>query len=439
MAVAEQFESSQLRAADAASNDKLGWAVAVDGEVVAVTALLKASAYVFRRQGAGWAHDPPIVASEGASFGIAVALRGDVLVVGQPSMNTAWTYSFDGQQWVAEAPLRSSHQGFGVALALAEDTLMVGAVTGVHVFAREAGAWVQRPPILVHEGAQLNVSSLALDDDVLIVGNREDAQQGTEAGAVHVFRRQAGIWTHTHKLLAPGGDAGDAFGFSVARWNDVLVVGAPADERDAGRNAGSAHVFRFTGQDWEHEAALASSEGDLGDHFGWSVGISGHALVVGAYNYRSEDFVYQGAGSVFRRRGGAWVEDAILLPSDAVKGSGHGLALSLDMRAGVCVAGAPGAPAGSGAVERTGAAYEFAIEYDAASALDSLLEVVLAHCPAGAPVGFIRAAHAAFEAGNSSGAKRALEGFAAAIETGASTAEHGKMLSQVARDILGQL
>jgi hypothetical protein len=89
------------------------------------------------------------------------------------------------------------------------------------------------------------------------------------------------------KLLASDGSTGDHLGWSVAIKDDVIVVGAPEDG-PLGEESGSAYVFRRSGNQWVQEAKLIPSDGDSEDYFGWSVATDGSFVVVGAYEDEAE-------------------------------------------------------------------------------------------------------------------------------------------------------
>ena len=67
----------------------------------------------------------------------------------------------------------------------------------------------------------------------------------------------------------------------MASSHGVAVIGAVHDD-DQGDHAGAAYVFRDTGGYWVQEAKLLSADGEVGDYFGTSVGISGDEIIVGA-------------------------------------------------------------------------------------------------------------------------------------------------------------
>ena len=85
----------------------------------------------------------------------------------------------------------------------------------------------------------------------------------------------------------------DHFGRSVAVSGNYAVVGAPYDD-DGGTDAGAVHVFKRNGTtgNWEKNAKIQALDGSAGDNFGWSVAVHDYAteggtaavIVVGAPN-----------------------------------------------------------------------------------------------------------------------------------------------------------
>ena len=133
--------------------------------------------------------------------------------------------------------------------------------------------------------------SVAVDGDTAVVGAYEDEN---EKGAAYVLAKDSsGAWSQVAKLTASDGDAssdgeaGGIFGWSVAVDGDTVVVGARYDD--------SAYVFTKPGTGWAtatETAKLTASDGVVGDWFGQSVAVDGDTVVVGA----SED---DGSGSAY--------------------------------------------------------------------------------------------------------------------------------------------
>jgi hypothetical protein len=110
-----------------------------------------------------------------------------------------------------------------------------------------------------------------------------------DAGAAYVYERNSNNqWIQVQKLVAADRSAGSNFGWSVGVSGNTIVLGAVYDRKDAtGRNEstaeGSAYVFE-RGADgvWKQTQKLTSSAREGYNYFGNSVGIDGNIIVVGA-------------------------------------------------------------------------------------------------------------------------------------------------------------
>lgn len=189
-------------------------------------------------------------ARPGDNFGWSVAYSHGRIAVGAPRKDNAggvdagavYSFTFNGSNWVQEAPLFttsvSAGAEFGRAIAMSEDLLVVGAwhdsrmggpaAGSAWVYTRGANSWGS--PIRLHEsgsgGAEFG-ASVAVRGDWIAVG----APSGSH-GLVYLFERHLGSWRFVERLesFAATGPL-DRFGWSVAfsgvETGDVLAVGAP--------------------------------------------------------------------------------------------------------------------------------------------------------------------------------------------------------------------
>jgi hypothetical protein len=254
-------ERQKLTASDAAGGDFFGASVAVyDGTVVVGAygnddgGLSSGSAYVFTRDAAGtWSERQKLIASDAAAvdvFGWFVAVSGDAVVVGAPGNDVG---------------------GFETGSA--------------YIFARDAtGTWIQKQTLTASDAATVYGFgiSVAVSDDTAVVGANSDDGE-SDYGSAYVFTRDAaGTWSERQKFTASDAAAGDGFGFSVAVSGDTAVVGAFLND-GGGTDSGSAYVFmRDAAGTWSERRKLTASDDAAGDRFGVSVAVSGATAVVGA-------------------------------------------------------------------------------------------------------------------------------------------------------------
>jgi hypothetical protein len=356
-------ETRKITASNGANFHQFGLAVAISGDTVVVGAnqdfVSTGAAYIYERNQGGpnhWGQTKIITASDGAfndQFGISVAISEDTIVVGAWFDNSrrGAAYVFDrnqggsnnwGQVKKLTANDASSDDFFGGAVAISNDTIVVGAggnddngsgSGSAYVFDRNQGGsnnWGQVKKLTASDAAMSDQfgHSVAISSDTAIVGARFD---NSSRGAAYVFDRNRGglnNWGQVKKLTASDGAADDRLGQAVAISNDTTVVGADGDD-DNGSGSGSAYVFdRNQGgsDNWGQVKKLTASDGTSNDQFGSSVAIHNNRAFVGAVGDDA------GSAYVFERNAGGgnnWGEIRTLLPSDGVNGDLFGGAVSL--------------------------------------------------------------------------------------------------------------
>jgi len=268
---------------------------------------------------------------------------------------------------------RATSDGLGSSVAISGDVVVVGApyaapggitqAGAAYVFVKPLGGWGD-----MTQTAKLTASvksaifwfgqSVSISDDVVVVGGR---------GAAYVFVKPGGGWggnlTETAKLTDGDSYMSDEFGRSVAINGDVVVVGAIYARPGGTIDAGAAYVFVKPGGGWVDMtpiARLIASDRAAYDRLGWSVGVSGDVVVVGAPYAAPGGEWGSGAVYIFVKPADGWVnmrQTAKLTASDPYKSSGDLFGDSVAISGNVVVIGASFAYAGGWG--QAGAAYIF--------------------------------------------------------------------------------
>jgi FG-GAP repeat len=198
-------------------------------------------------------------ASAAGRLGSGLAAEGDVVAVGEPGAGDGQVlvYRRNGATWTLEATLTPDagagvDSGFGSALALVGDTLVVGAplddtdtisdAGAAYVFQRQGGVWSKRRRLTALTAGSRYGAAVALGPGgLLAVGSpREIRGQGT----VYVYTDLGDIATAVRSVLnAPFRDDGDEFGTAVAFTGAALIIGAPGE--DGGTTTASADNSRL--------------------------------------------------------------------------------------------------------------------------------------------------------------------------------------------------
>lgn len=149
-------------------------------------------------------------------------------------------------------------------------------------------------------------SAVAAAPDLLAVGAPGDDREGSEAGAVHLFRADGDGWSEDGFLVGTGARTGDRFGSALALSGDLLAVGAPGRDED-GSGSGAVYLFRRSGDAWQEETVLFAPDGSTGARFGTSLAfVDADRIAIGASGHDG-DQSGAGAAYLFERDGDAWV------------------------------------------------------------------------------------------------------------------------------------
>lgn len=356
------------RNGDGETGDRFGYSVALSGDTALVgapydfTPLPTGSVYVFTRTEAVWRLQGKLVPADGMSgdhFGSAVAVSGDVALVGAPrhdpsgqnDAGAVYVFVRSGAQWVPLTKLQGGSgagPAFGHAVAISAATALVGAPQemggegAVYAFSYSGSAW-DLPVRLTVEAASGGAfglsgggfgSSVALSDDTALIGAPNATVAGsTGAGAAYTFTRTNGQWAQEARLTAADASAGDRFGHSVALVGGTALVGAPSDDTLTGTDAGSGYVFNRTVAGWQQQAhLLVGAAGADSRRLGSSVALSSDTALLGAPYHNREPSIDAGGVHLFQWDGTDWIAQGWLSAPDGSQSDlfGYSVAVSAE-------------------------------------------------------------------------------------------------------------
>lgn len=307
--------------ADVQNNEHFGEAVAIDGDV-AVIGSLSGEVYVFERDADDeWSEVATLTESTNA-FGRSVAVSGHTIAVGAfsddvPVLNAGAVFVYQrdaggpgawGQVKKLTASDVDTGHNLGRSVSLSGDRLVAtGDVTKAYVFERDEGGVDNWGEVTILEPSDDDpegeiVEAVSVDGNTIVVGVPDDDDS---KGAGYVFDRDFGgpeTWGQVAKLTGSDATGDEHVGWSTSIHGDRVVLGAPIDEDITG----SAYVFDRDegGPDaWGEVEKLTGSDSAPGDWFGESVAIHGDVVVVGAFRH-SLIHLDNGAAYVFERDAG---------------------------------------------------------------------------------------------------------------------------------------
>lgn len=171
----------------------------------------------------------------------------------------------------------------------------------------------------------------AIHGDTLVVGAYGDEVNGqTSRGSAYAYVLNNGTWQQQAKFVASDGEAGDDFGISVGVTTNLAIMGAPNDKIVNNESWGSAYIFVRSGTAWGSQYKLVASDGALGDSFGDSVALSGGTAIIGAPVHEHSGIFAEGAAYVYVLSGSQWLLQAELRANDPTADSLFGQAVAID-------------------------------------------------------------------------------------------------------------
>lgn len=296
------------------------------------------------------------------SYGAAVAISGDTLVVGAPDRDetgvnsgAVYIYADVNGTWTLQQKITDKDgtdaDNFGVSLAILDDRLLIGSrlaqdsngvrTGAVHVYERVNNNWDLVTKIMPDNGGEEDYFgySVALEADVALIGSPQADSTAIDAGAAFIYRLTNGQWVKETTFVPPvTAKAYDFFAGSVALLGTTALIGSWNDNPVPMMYDGAVYAYVHNdivlGPGWQLQQKLVASDKAIGDTFGYSVGMYGQTAFIGA-PYRNGDCSHTGAVYVFTRHSGEWCERQILVPEDKNANQLFGYSVGIYGSAGV--------------------------------------------------------------------------------------------------------
>ena len=309
--------------------------------------------------------------SVGDRLGGAVATDGNLFVVGLPNADVGATdrgrvvvYRTEGgllvEDDVIDVPDTHFATNFGASLALEDNQLVIGApgtdptqakgglaALQAAIFSRlNDGSWAIKETLSPMNGNAGDAfgASVAIAGSTIAVGAPGDAE-GVDSGAAYVFEFADNLVQQMRKLKPEGGNSGAAFGASVAAARGRIAVGAPGSMVNNALT-GSVTMFEQISDnlmDLADRGTTTGSQSAAGDSFGQSVALTADTLVVGA---PGEDGTGTDQGAAYLYDPQNLVQRTRIAPDTPEDNATFGRAVSAN--ASSVAVGAPGLDAGAG-------------------------------------------------------------------------------------------
>jgi hypothetical protein len=393
----QQMTAVQLGAGDLQQYSFFGYSIAISGDTVVIGApgyydpiqgyVVSGRAYVYVKPPGGWKNTLPVAELSASDpmvlgFGGSVAIANNTIFVtsvslGGPDAAYVFVKPAGGWQNMTETAVLTDGQasdGFGSAIATDSlgETVVVGAINALisnqlrgaaYLFLKPPSGWKSTATsdavLTASDGADNDHlgCAAAISGDTVVVGANLKPY-GDNFGAAYVFVKPKSGWanmTQTAELTASKPTENAQLGTSVAISSGTIVAGAPG-----GSPAGSAFLYVKPADGWKNatETAHLTNGDTYNDLFGYSVVLSGDALIAGAPFANVGAVQAEGAAYLFLKPKTGWKSTSTFRAS-ATEPFGQlndNFGYAVAFQGATFVGGAIAAPAGGD----IGAAYLFA-------------------------------------------------------------------------------
>ncbi|HEX6132805.1 MAG TPA: choice-of-anchor B family protein [Longimicrobiales bacterium] len=320
--------AAELHATGGEPGDGFGQQIVLDGNALFVGVPARdgnrGTAYVFERRGADWTQVAQLTPGDldtRGRFGAAIAVNGDVALIAAPGQQNAagavYVFSRSGGVWTQSAKLVADsitpRAGFGTAIALAGDVALIGSPGlsenrgRVSVFSRAAsGTWMSSGD-LDAPGLEPNDRfgwSIRAADGIALVSA---PMANGSVGAIYTYAPRAdGAWMRRGEVRPETAAPNTAFGMVTSFDGSRLIIGSPP--ADTGRGAVFVATRTPDGMFSVPRRIMTSDAPARGEQFGGAVAIRGNLAVATI----SGDDHGLGTVVVFEHTDGTWTESAVL-------------------------------------------------------------------------------------------------------------------------------
>ena len=342
------FQQRLERTFNFGTAEGFGTNIDIDGDTIVVSAptansptvpgaILSGVVYVYTRNGGTWSFDQviePNVPQAILQFGAGMALEGDTLVVGAPSLiqdvagivsaaGGVFVFTRSGSTWTQQTVITPSNldiaDGFGANVALHGTTLVATSpgersnTTGIngneddnsitngsgaaYIFSGSGNSWTQEAYVKSDVVTSGFASAIDVYGDTVAVASSEDV--------VYVYVKTTSGWVRQQavKTALTGFSYPHIFGTSINLYKDTLAVGDSqhggvqggfnTDQTDATAPAtGAAYVFARSNGVWSEQVfikpTVPTHANSSGERFGSNIALDADTLAVAAIGHVSD-------------------------------------------------------------------------------------------------------------------------------------------------------
>ena len=231
------------------------------------------------------------------------------------------------------ANTRFSNFEFDGTTVVARRQYLTGGADLLYIYEKDINGYFVILDTIVEPAASANFGfRYKVSGDYIAVGDNYDSTNGTNTGAVYMYKKDAGsgLWNFDSKLIGSDAGVGDYFGVDVDLEGNRMV--ATSKDYNSGIR-GAIYVFELNGSGTWVEIDKSIPMTTMTNSIGNNVELDGDFIAVG-------DTGYNGTGGVclFKDDGsGNWIEHQVIVPTNGGPGDFYSRNMSFD--SGILVVG----------------------------------------------------------------------------------------------------
>lgn len=240
-------------------------------------------------------NDGPSVGEFGDTFGSAIAVVGDRVLIGayrddNGGQNAGSAYLFDRHGKLLHTianPTPQPEDLFGWHVGGVRDELFVSAIldtdsntsldAGTLYLFDNSGVFQRAVPNPSPLSDERFGDAIAATESLIVVTDLNDSSAAIFGGAAYIFDEAFNL---KHKIISPDPDSNELFGHSAAVSDEYILIGG-YDNVDEMLRVGAAHLFTHSG---EFVRTFANPTPSDDDRMGFSVDMHGDRVLVGSYH-----------------------------------------------------------------------------------------------------------------------------------------------------------
>ncbi|MHC4844690.1 MAG: hypothetical protein ACYTCU_00870 [Planctomycetota bacterium] len=218
--------------------------------------------FMYRHDGSSWVEEDIVTGADSVTNDLfAYALDVVVGAYQDDNVGSMYFHRWDGNDWVflhkVFAPDAQTGDLFSKGVSMSGGYVVAGAnredqngidAGAAYVFKFNGVAWEHQQKLLASDGNATDRfgTHVAIADDTILVGARFDDHPGlADAGSAYVFRRYGNEWLQKIKLIGSDTAPADLLGHTVATDGHTFLVNAQVHAHGAGPASGASYAFRF--------------------------------------------------------------------------------------------------------------------------------------------------------------------------------------------------